>query len=170
MKKIVLIIGIIIGTITITNGIIMVNMIYSNPTLETNDFLGYVVLVLVFSLIFVGIKNYRDKKSDGIITFGTAFKIGLYITLVASTVYVVVWLFYFYLFVPDFMEVYKDFVLNTTPPAELAEKTKQMNEYSKMYENPLFVILLTYAEVFPIGLVVTLFSSLILKKNNIKGE
>jgi hypothetical protein len=33
-----------------------------------------------------------------------------------------------------------------------------------MYENPLFVVLITYSEVLPVGLVVAFISSLILKR------
>jgi hypothetical protein len=46
----------------------------------------------------------------------------------------------------------------------------EMETYNKLYENPLFVTLLTFAEVFPIGLVVTLISALILKNKKKQAE
>jgi hypothetical protein len=33
-----------------------------------------------------------------------------------------------------------------------------------MYKNPLFVVLMTYAEVFPVGLIVSLVSAMILRR------
>ena len=39
-----------------------------------------------------------------------------------------------------------------------------MQQYSDMYKNPLFVILLTYAEVLPVGLIVSLVAALIIKR------
>lgn len=153
------------GAILCINYIIMVSMMYSNPEFKSNDLLGYAFMLVVMSLIFFGIRNYRNKMLDGVISFGKAFKTGLYITLVASMLYVVVWLFYYYLFVPDFMEVYTDHVLHQcTSEAELAEKKEEMETFNKMYENPVWVVLLTFAEVFPLGLVVSLISALILKK------
>ena len=78
--------------------------------------------------------------------------------------YVVVWMFYYYLFVPDFMDVYTTYVLENCTPGELQAKTTEMANFKEMYNNPLFVILITYSEVLPVGLVVTLISALILKK------
>src|SRR5690606_635165 len=125
---------------------------------------------VVFSLIYFGIRNYRNKQLDGFITFGKAFKTGFFIALIASTMYVVTWLFYYYLFVPDFLDYYIDYVLKLTPEAELADKTQEMENFKEMYKNPLFVVLVTYAEVLPVGLVVALISSLILKKKNTGNE
>lgn len=165
MKRNVLIFGLVMGIILCTNMIIMVNMLYNNPEFKSNDLLGYVVMVVIFSLIFVGIRNYRNKELGGTISFGKAFKTGFFIALVASTVYVVVWLFYYYLFVPDFIERYTAHVLHQcTSEAEVADKTQEMKNFSEMYQSPFFVVLITYAEVLPVGVIVALVSSFILKK------
>lgn len=170
MKKHVLIFGLLPGVIWIAVMIVMVNLMYTSSGFESNDLLGYAAMVVVFSLIFFGVRDYRNKKLDGFISFGKALKTGVLMALVASTIYVIVWLFYYYLFVPDFIDIYTQHVLNETSSTELAAKTEEMESFSEMYENPLFVILITYAEVLPIGLVVALVSALILKKKDKNEE
>lgn len=171
MKKNVLLFGLVLGAVLCINMIVMVNIIYSNPEFKSNDLLGYAVMVVIFSLIFFGIRNYRNKELGGIISFGKAFKTGLLIALIASTLYVVVWLFYYYLFVPDFIDKYTAHVLHQcTSETELAAKTEEMENFKEMYKNPLFVILITYAEVLPVGLIVALVSAFILKKKNESNE
>ncbi len=166
MKKNVLIFGVIIGIILCINMIYMVNLFYTHPDFESNDVLGYAAMVVVFSLIFFGVRNYRNKELDGIISFGKAFKTGLFIALIGSTMYVVVWLFYYYLFVPDFLDKYIPYALKDIPADELAAKTQEMDKFKEIYKSPFFVILITYSEVLPVGLIVTLISALILKKKH----
>ena len=48
--------------------------------------------------------------------------------------------------------------------SEISEKTAEMAGYKEMYKNPLWVIVLTYMEIVPVGLLVSLISALILKK------
>lgn len=172
MKKVVIIFGLISGTIITTMMLYAANECYKNPgTFRGNDVLGYAALIASFSFIFVGIKSYRDKRSNGFISFGKAFKIGLLITTVASTLYVVAWLFDFYLFIPDFIEHYTDHVIRVATAdgasqKELSEKVEQMARLHEDYKNPLFVIVTTFIEIFPIGLVISLISALILKRKN----
>src|ERR1017187_9822075 len=68
--------------------------------------IGYASMLVALSLVFVGIRNYRDKYNNGVISFGKAFKIGIMIVLIASTIYVVAWLIDYFFFIPDFMEKY----------------------------------------------------------------
>lgn len=164
MKKNVLIFGLIIGTILCANMIVMVNMMYSNPDFKGNDVVGYAAMVLLFSLIFFGVRNYRNQRLDGRITFGKAFGVGALIAVVAATMYVVVWLFYYYLFVPDFIDIYTEHVLSNCTPADVEAKAAEMADFKEMYKNPLFVVLITYFEVLPIGVVVALVSALIVRK------
>ncbi len=169
MKKNVLVCGLIAGAIFAMMLTVSVFMCYRNGNYEGSMLVGYASMIIAFSLIFVAVKNFRDKLNGGTVTFGKAFTIGLYISLLASTIYVGVWLVEYYLFIPDFMDKYTEHMLGKlkSEGATQAEMTNQMAEmetYKSMYQNPLMVILLTYAEVLPIGLIISLISALLLKR------
>jgi len=169
MKKIVIVNGLIAGLIVAIMMIIGTSMAYRNPDFEGSMLLGYAGMLAAFSLIFVGIKMFRDKHNEGHITFGKAFKIGLLIALIASSIYVGVWLIEYYFFIPDFMELYsnhmlKDIQNKNLTPTEIDAQLSEIEMYKNLYKNPFFVILLTYTEILPIGILVTLISALILKR------
>ncbi|UII34624.1 DUF4199 domain-containing protein [Fulvivirga ulvae] len=169
MKRNVLIFGLVLGAILAGNMVYMVNLAYNNPEFMSNELMGYAAMIIVFSLTFFGVKNYRDKQLNGVISFGKAFKMSALIALVGSTIYVVVWLFYYYIFVPDFIDKYITHVLHQAvadgaTSADLEAKSAEMNQFKEMYKSPLFVVLISYTEVLPVGLVIAFISSLILKK------
>lgn len=116
MKKIVLVFGIIIGLVFCANIGFMVYWMYHNPDLKGSELVGYAVMVVVFSLIYIGVRNYRNKQLDGFISFGKAFKTGALIALLGSAIYVAAWLFSYYFFVPDFMDVYSEYALKNCTP------------------------------------------------------
>lgn len=169
MTRNVLIFGCILGAIISLNLIYTVNLLYSDPGFKANDVVGYAAMVVIFSLSFFGIRNYRNRQLGGVISFGRAFKTGALIALLGSTIYVIFWLFYYYLVVPDFLDKYIAHVMTSCTrdglsASAIADKSKEMTEFREMYKSPLFVILMTYAEVLPVGLVVALISALILKR------
>ena len=166
MKKIIFTFGIVIGAILATNAIIHMNMMYSNPDYKGNDVIGYATLVIIFSLIYFGVRNYRNNYLDGKINFLQAFKTGALICFVASTVYVIFGLLYYYFFAPDFIDVFTDYMIRNSAPDEVEATTAQMANFKEMYKNPLFAILITYMEVLPIGMIVALFSAFMVKNNN----
>lgn len=171
MKKNVWIFGSVTGLIISLFMVYMARECYTNPEMKANDVVGYAGMIAVFSLVFIGIKNYRDKYNGGLISFGQAFKTGLYITLVASAMYVLVWLVDYYIFIPDFLDKYIPHVLKEATrkgatDLELKEKAAEMAKFKEMYKNPLFVIVVTFLEVFPVGLIVALVSALILKRKS----
>ena len=135
----------------------------ANPENEPNVIIGFASMFLAFSFLVLGIIQQR-KANNGIITFGKAFMTGLKISLIISIIYVLVWLVIYYNFFPNFMEQYSELVLKKTSPEDLASKTVEMNQMKEWYKNPLLIILLTFGEILPLGIVISLISALILKK------
>ncbi|WP_221391722.1 DUF4199 domain-containing protein [Dyadobacter sp. NIV53] len=171
MRRNVIVCGLISGIILAGFMVVVTSICYQNEDFQSSMVLGYSSMILAFSLIFVGVKNLRDKFNNGFITFGKAFRIGIYITLIASTMYVLAWVIDYYLFIPDFMDKYTAHVMREIKAAgadqmEIDKKAAEMLDYKEMYKNPLLVLLLTYMEVIPVGLVVSLISALILKRKS----
>jgi Protein of unknown function (DUF4199) len=169
MKKIVIVNGLIAGAIAAAMIIMSMSIFHDKGNLEGGMLFGYASMLLAFSLIFVAIIRYRNKYNDGVISFGKAFQIGLYITLIASTIYVVAWLIDYYVFIPDFAEKYAAIMIDKLKASgasavEIAKQTKEMDEFKVMYKNPVMVVLFTYIEILPVGLILTLIASLILKR------
>ena len=52
---------------------------------------GYLVMLAALSLIFVGVKRYRDVECGGVIGFGRALLLGVAMAVVAGLVYVAGW-------------------------------------------------------------------------------
>lgn len=170
MKKHVLIFGLLAGAVVATLMIISISIGHSGDSFGTGSMvLGYASMVLAFSFLFVGIKNYRDKYNQGAITFGKAFLMGLYMTLIASTIYVIAWMVDYYLFMPDFMDRYiehalKEMAENGASPEKIKEQAAEMEGYKKLYATPFGVAAMTYMEILPVGLLMTLLAAAILRR------
>ena len=177
MKKNITIYGLIAGIVV--SILMLFNVNYVSHCAGTVDYdtslvIGYASMLIAFSLVYVGIRNYRDKYNGGVISFGKAFKIGILIVLIASTIYVIAWLVDYYLFIPDFAEKYSAQALEKLKASgasqmEIDKQTKEMAGFCKMIKNPFFNGMMAYAEILPVGLVVTLISSLILKRKGVKN-
>jgi hypothetical protein len=145
-----------------------------NVDMNTSMLIGYASMLLAFSLVFVGIRNYRNKYNGGIISFGKAFKMGMLMVLISSTIYVIAWLIDYFFFMPDFIEKYAAHMLDQLKASgasevEIEQQTREMAEFGRMYKNPFFNALMTYIEILPVGLVVALISSLILKRKTARS-
>ena len=167
MKKNIIIYGLFAGFVV--SFLMLFSMSLSIKDLNISLIIGYASMLIAFSFVFVGIKNYRDKFNGGVISFGNAFKIGIMIVLIASTIYVISWLINYFFFNPDYLEKYTAQMLdklkaNGASQIEIDKEAKEMTDFASMYKNPFFNAMMTYMEILPVGLVVTLISSFILKR------
>lgn len=169
MKKNVLVYGLISGVVVSILMAVNLSLCIKSGDFDSSIVVGYASMIVAFSLIYVGIKNYRDKYNKGVISFARAFRLGLFITLIASTIYAIVWLVEEHFFFPDFMDKYMAHEVSKLQSSglsadKLADEMKELNSAKEMYKNPFLKILMTYTEILPVGLVVSLISSLILKR------
>lgn len=172
MKKIIIICGSIAGLIVTSIMLASISGCITGSDFEGgigSMLLGYSSMVVAFSLIFVGVKNYRDKQNDGTISFGKALKIGLLITLVASTIYVIVWQIDYYFFIPDFYEKYsahviRDMKAHGATTAQIQQQMAANKSNGEMYRNPLVNAMFTYFEILPVGIIMSLLAAIILKR------
>ena len=177
MKKIVLVFGSIAG-------VIVGGMFFATYPLHENGILtpeygmlvGYTTMIIALSLIFFGVKSYRDNQLNGAISFGKAFGVGLLITLVAGVIYALTWEVMFNTLASDYLQKFNAYSLQKMKDAgasvaELAVKQKEMKEFDEMYKNPIVRFGFTLAEISPVGILISLVSaSLLRKKEFLKTE
>lgn len=105
----VLIYGAIAGAITIAA--ISSSFVFEDLNHLQNEWFGYLVMLVALSLIFAGIKRYRDVECGGIIGFGRALLLGTGIAIVAGLIYVIGWEGYLVTTDGNFIETYTAGVL-----------------------------------------------------------
>ena len=173
MRKVILIFGLLAGVI-VSIFLVIIMALCENDTinLDNSDLIGYGSMVIALSMIFFGVKSYRDNYQNGAIKFGKALQVGLLITLVASLIYAAVGEAY-YQTSPEsqlaLMDKYADHHINKmkeegAPSAEIDQKAKEMAGLKEMYKNPLIRFGMTLAIILPVGIVITLISAAILRK------
>lgn len=170
MKRIVLTFGLISGALIACLGVGMVPFVVNGVIpFEYGELVGYSAMVLAFIFVFVGIRQYRETAGGGSITFGRAFKVGILITLITSAMYVASWQVVYHNFIPDFGERYTALTVqrmqkNGASADEIAKARQDMARFMELYRNPLVNIGVTFLEVFPVGLLMTLIAAAFLRR------
>ena len=168
MKKTILTFGLISGAVS------SLMMVATVPFADRIGFdqgavIGYTTIVLSFLLVFFGIRSYRDDIGSGQITFLKGFAVGICITLISCICYVVTWEVIYYNFLPDFWDKYSVHMVEKlkasgASPATVQARLQEVAKYKELYKNPFLNAVLTFIEPFPIGLVITLISALVLRR------
>lgn len=170
MKKIVITYGILSGLIT--GGLMLATMplfVSGAVKMENGLWIGYTGMVIALSLVFFGIKSFRDNYGGGQITFGRGFLIGLSITLIASVFYVIAWEITFARSGEWFMQQWSNGEMDKLKSSDSTEEElkvakQKWDEFSQLYQNPLIRFGMTLMEIFPVGIVISLLSAALLRK------
>ncbi|MBT8246082.1 MAG: DUF4199 domain-containing protein [Winogradskyella sp.] len=135
---------------------------------STSEIFGYATIVLSLSFVFFGIKNYRDKENNGIISFGKVLKIGLLITLLASLTFGLINVIYTEVINPEFSTEYYNYsvekIKKELPTEEYKAKIEELESQQDLFRNPLFNFVVMSLTVFIIGFIISLISGLILQR------
>ncbi|HKX32823.1 MAG TPA: DUF4199 domain-containing protein [Blastocatellia bacterium] len=175
MQKVSLIFGLLAG-ILVSGFMILFIVLWENTgKVIDNQLVGYAAMIIALSLIFFGIKSYRDQQQSGAIRFWKGAQVGLLITLVASLMYATTWEAYNRLRPASsaaFIDYYIECQLNKqkeqgASSAQIEQEIKKMDEMRVMYRNPVIRFGITLMEILPVGIVITLISAAILRKKQV---
>lgn len=130
---------------------------------------GYLTMMLALSLIFVGVKRYRDRVRGGVIGFWPALGMGLGISAVAGVIYVIGWEITLALTDFAFVDTYATATIDAkrasgASPADVSAVVAQMAEFKLQYMNPWFRLPMTFVEIFPVGVLISLISAALLRR------
>lgn len=169
MKKIVLTYGIISGIIVTTLMLVGISVMQHKEDMSSSMLLGYTTMVISLSLIFFAVKSYRDNELGGMISIGKGFLIGLYITLIAGSIYAIGWDIYYRSTDEQFMQQYSDMVVRDMQKAgkseaEISTQVEEMKVMAEYYKNPIVRFGFTIMEILPVGIIISLITALILRK------
>ena len=140
-----LIVGFIIFILHLSLGI-------DNLDYSTNEILGYVSIFLSLSFIFFGLKHYRDKVNNGVLSLGKAITIGILISLLVGLGIAIADFVYTKFIDPEFFNRYTELMIEQGKADQVIEMTSTTAA--------LFMLVL----VTVIGFIISLISGLILQR------
>ena len=135
---------------------------------SAQETLGYVTMIASLSFIFFGIKHYRDKVNNGIISLGKAFLIGVLISAFVGLGIAIADYLYTTVINPDFATEYLETTLetmkNTLSPEAFEAKKAELIQQMEDYGGSGFMAFIMFITVVLIGLIISLVSGLILQR------
>jgi hypothetical protein len=171
MLRLVVLYGIVAGLIVCSH---LVWIIRTPPDahMEHGLVYGYTTMIVALTAVFLGIKRYRDTALGGVIGFGQALVVGLGISVVASIIYVLGWELCLAISGADFGGVYAQAMIDAErqkgiPEAELEKVIADAEAFARNYANPLYRMPLSFIEIFPVGVLISLISAAVLRNSRV---
>ena len=177
MRKIVITYGLISGAI-ITCFFLLSMYLWEKGIInfDNGEYFGYGSMLVALSMVFFGIKSFRDNQNGKSIGFWKGAQVGILISLLASFVYATSWEAYMQISPQNnFIEKYTEHYVGKlkekgASQEEINKTTSDMASMQEMYKNPIIRFGMTLLEILPVGIIVTLLSAAILRKKEVLAE
>lgn len=173
MTKVVLVFGLI-------SGFIITALVWTTAALAERDaikferleIVGYASMLIALTMVFFGIKSYRDNVGKGGITFWKGVQVGFLISLISAVLYWAGALGYGVIspnfeatFMRKFTELKVGKLTEQGAPQEQIDKAKAETEMmQQLFQNPALFFLMCLLEMLPVGVIVTFISAGLLRK------
>ena len=172
MGRIVLVFGLISGAIAA--GLMWILIAVQNSgkvDIENGMVFGYATMIIALSLVFFGVKSYRDNNG-GHITFLKGLQVGILISLICGVCYAASWELYYRGSGQEFLQKYTAHNLDKmkqdgASDAEIEKARADAEKFMEIYENFFVRFGFTLMEILPVGIIVTLLSAALLRKREV---
>jgi hypothetical protein len=140
------------------------------PPMKYGMVVGYTTMLIALSAVFVGIKRNRDVDRGGVIGFWPALGIGVGISFIAGIFYVAAWELVQRSMHMDFATAYAQAIIANeqakgASAEAIAKLTAEMATFKVQYADPMFRLPMTFVEIFPVGVLVSLVSAGLLRNS-----
>ena len=130
--------------------------------------IGYASMLIGLSAVFVAIRKRRDEDLGGVIRFLPAFALGLGVSFVAGVVYALAWEFAQAITGMDFAGDYTRQLIEQQKASgvsgeALARFVAEMDQFKQDYAKASYRLPMTFMEIFPVGVLVSLLSAALLR-------
>jgi amino acid transporter len=174
MRKVILTFGLIAGAIISVFLFIFIAVWENSKKMIDSELVGYATMVIALSMVFFGIKSYRDNYQKGAIKFWKGFQVGLLISLIASLMYAITWETYMQVRPASyqaFVDYYIECQINKkkekgASAAEIDQEVKRMDDFRRIYSNTAIRLGITLMEILPVGIIIALISAAVLRKKD----
>jgi hypothetical protein len=177
MRKVVLTFGSIAGVIVSLFLVVGMTLLDKGVfTSDSSEVLGYSSMIVALSMVFFGIKSFRDNYLNGSIKFWKGVQVGLLISLVASLLYASTWEVYSD---EEYRDAYMDKYLEQSvskmksegaSQAEVDQKIQELTSMKVLYRNLFVRFGFSLIEILPVGILITLISAAILRRREVLRE
>ncbi|HEV7693566.1 MAG TPA: DUF4199 domain-containing protein [Hyphomonadaceae bacterium] len=142
----------------------------SHQSTENGLVVGYLTQVIALTFVFLGVKAHRDNALGGVIKFLPAFGVGLAISAIASLGWVISWEIVLSVSHFDMGAMMKEQMVAQAQASGAGEAAIQKaiadaDSFAKMYQNPLYRMPMSFIEMFPVGILVSLISAAVLRNS-----
>ncbi len=132
--------------------------------------IGYASILLALTMVFLGVKQHRDRNNGGVIKFLPAFGLGLGISVVATFGWIIGWEVYLAGTGFDFPTYYYGAMIDAeraagADAAKLAKIAEEQAGFAEMYSNPVMRVGITFVEMIWVGVIVSLISAALLRNS-----
>jgi len=176
MKKVVLTFGLFAGLIIA--GLVWVTAILvDRGAIGFNrlEVVGYASMIIALSMVFFGIKSYRDNSAGGTMKFWKGVQVGALISVIAGILYWGGAISYGVVnpgFDERFMKQFTELKVGKlqeqgAPQAQIDAAKAEVDMMAGLFKNPVLFFLVCMMEILPVGIIVTLVSAALLRRKDI---
>ncbi len=176
MTRVVLVFGLI-------SGVIITAFVWTTAALAERDAIkferlevvGYASMLIALTMVFFGIKSYRDNVGKGSVTFWKGVQVGFMISLISAVLYWAGAISYGFVspnfeatFIRKFSEVKIGKLTEQGATQDQIESAKaEVAMMEKLFSNPALFFLVCLMEMLPVGIIVTLISAGLLRRREL---
>lgn len=144
--------------------------IFQNKTnWELQEVIGYATIVVSLLFVYFGIRRWRDKENAGQLSFWRGIGLGSLISLFPSVAFGLFSWIQMNFLDPGFSDRYYNYyiekVRRSTPPDKLQAALQKMADEKEMFSSPVAQFLFMFLTVFVIGFIITIISTLLLRRS-----